>query len=116
MSRNIYKGPSMLPPTTARRLYAESASRVFDVTADTVRAHVGAGLGIGQAFALARRKYDSLRAEYFAPDRCDAGYATEDAWVESGPRVAYDLLYAELVRIGDARLAETRRQKETSNG
>ena len=106
MSRNIYKGPSMMPATAARRLYAESASRVFAVTADTVRANVRAGLSIGQAIAFARRKYESLRAEYFAPDRCDAGYATEDAWVEHGPRVAYDLLYAELIRLAGARIAE----------
>jgi len=76
------------------RLLAESSSKVYECTMSAVRR---GKLTWAQAFARCRRKYESLRASYFALERWEA---TEEAWNEYGPEKSHEDAYARRLAAG----------------
>lgn len=85
------------------RLYAESAARVFATKAASVRSFVERRLKTpSQGLAMARRKYDALRAEYFARD----WVALYDIWDEHGPEKAWREMISWATATMDQRRAE----------
>lgn len=79
------------------RLWAESCARVFATTVDEARANVRLERrSKSQAFADARRKYESLRVEYFAKrSTWGTAEATEGHWQTFGPAKAFTALFKE---------------------
>lgn len=79
------------------RLRAESCSRVFAMTVSEARSAVAQKRRTpAEAFAVVRRKHDSLRAEYFAqPSAWNRAEATEFDWTHYGPAREFAKLFAE---------------------
>lgn len=92
-----------------KRLYAESAARAFRTVESGQRSAIEQKRRtIPQALSVARRRLASLRNEYFARDRIDCGFASEDAWGKYGPDKDFQELVQWATAIADERGGKAR--------